>query len=64
MKVKSIEKFNTFTPEQIHQIFDLTKNNNQIQGAFDAQKVLKKFFEKYKGYLKEEEYKEIIELLD
>ncbi len=49
-KVKSLEKIHNFKPEQVRQIFIATKENRQIHEAFEAQEILKKFFEKYKGY--------------
>lgn len=62
-KVKKIEDFNNFTPEQVNQIYQITKENRQIHDAYEAQKVLIGFFYKYKEHLEEEEYKEIIMLL-
>lgn len=62
-KVKKIEDFNNFTPEQVNQIYQITKENRQIHDAYEAKKVLIRFFYKYKEHLEEEEYKEIIMLL-
>lgn len=62
-KVKEIEHFNNFTPEQVNQIYQITKENRQIHDARKAREVLNNFFSKYKKYLREDEYTEIITLL-
>lgn len=58
-----LEKYPNFTTDHVRLLYQATKNNNQIQGAFKTQKILKEIFKKYKENLKEEEYTEIIELL-
>jgi hypothetical protein len=62
-RAKLLEDFDDFAPEQVHQIFDATRSNAQIYVPITARRILKNFFEKYREYLKEEKYKEIIELL-
>lgn len=62
-RAKLLEDFDDFAPEQVHQIFYATRSNTQIYVPITARRILKNFFEKYKEHLKDEEYKEIIELL-
>ncbi|KAA0003213.1 MAG: toll/interleukin-1 receptor domain-containing protein [Thermoplasmata archaeon] len=63
VRSKLLMEFENFSSEQIHRIFEAAMRNNQVYGSFGAQDVLKKLFEKYKNYLKEEEYKEVMEKL-
>ncbi|MGB8216338.1 MAG: toll/interleukin-1 receptor domain-containing protein [Candidatus Methanoperedens sp.] len=62
-RAKLFEDFSDFTPEQVTQIFNATKDNDQIHNAITASRVLRKFFENHKGNLKDEEYQSIMKLL-
>jgi hypothetical protein len=45
-------------------LYKITKENSQIQRAFEAQRIIKNIFMRYKESLKKEEYDEAIKLLN
>ena len=62
--VKLIEQIDNFTSEQVNQIFQITKENRQINEAHVSRVTLTNFFALHKDYLTECDYKEIIYLLN
>jgi hypothetical protein len=58
-----LEKYHDFTADQVQLLFQVTKENSQIQGAFGAQRIIKNIFRNHKESLKKEEYDEAIKLL-
>ncbi|OGH04183.1 MAG: hypothetical protein A2W22_02940 [Candidatus Levybacteria bacterium RBG_16_35_11] len=62
-RAKLFEEFSNFTSEQVTQMFNATKDNNQIHNANTAKRVLRKFFEIHKENIKDEEYKDIMNFL-
>lgn len=62
-RARLLEEIQDFKPEQIHQIFNAIKQNTIIQRAYVAKRVLGPLFGRYKENLKDEEYKELMELL-
>ena len=62
-RARLLEEIWDFKPEQIRQIISAIKENTIIRSAYVAQRVLRPLFEKYKEDLKDEEYKELMELL-
>lgn len=62
-RVKLLKFFNKFTNREVNKICESAINNNQIYGAFDAQRILGEFIDKHKKVIKSENYKKLKKLL-
>ncbi|VVB91143.1 TIR domain protein [uncultured archaeon] len=62
-RARLLEDIPDLTPEQIYQLVNSTKKNYIIQKAYVAKRVLRPLFAKYKSIIKDEEHKELVELL-
>lgn len=62
-RVKFLEYFEKFTKKEVNRICEGAINNGEIYGAFGAQRVLRKFIDKYRRVIKSENYEMLKELL-
>lgn len=61
---KLLQDFKVFSKEELDRIINITISSRCVHDSFSAQRVLKRFFKKYKSDIEKEKYDKVINLLN